>query len=131
MTTRGIRNCNPLNIRRGSAWQGLAPVQNDPQFCQFMHTSWGLRAAFVILRRYIKVQGCCTLRAIISRWAPASENDTARYIQFVANMVGVDPSYVFQWENVSSITKLVQAMAVMESGKLFDLDYLTKCYHMV
>lgn len=35
-TPRGIRNCNPLNIRRSAAkWKGLCAQQNDASFCQF------------------------------------------------------------------------------------------------
>ena len=37
MTPRGIRNCNPLNIRRSAKdqWKGLAERQQDAAFCQF------------------------------------------------------------------------------------------------
>lgn len=46
-TPRGIRNCNPLNIRRSAAkWKGLCAQQNDASFCQFESMEWGWRAAF-------------------------------------------------------------------------------------
>ena len=36
MTPRGIRNCNPLNIRRSKdQWKGLVEAQTDRVFCQF------------------------------------------------------------------------------------------------
>ena len=36
MIPRGIRNCNPLNIRKGKdQWKGLLKVQNDKSFYQF------------------------------------------------------------------------------------------------
>ena len=36
MLPRGIRNNNPLNIRRSKdQWKGLAETQNDRAFCQF------------------------------------------------------------------------------------------------
>ena len=36
MLPRGIRNCNPLNIRRSKdQWKGLLPEQNDKSFYQF------------------------------------------------------------------------------------------------
>ena len=35
MIPRGIRNCNPLNIRRSrDQWKGLLKVQNDKSFYQ-------------------------------------------------------------------------------------------------
>ena len=36
MIARGIRNNNPLNIRRSKdKCQGMKALQTDPQFCQF------------------------------------------------------------------------------------------------
>ena len=38
MLPRGIRNNNPLNIRRSKdKWKGLRAVQADAQFCQRVH----------------------------------------------------------------------------------------------
>ena len=52
MIARGIRNNNPLNIRRSKdKWQGLKPLQTDPQFCQFETMEHGWRAAFKLLTR--------------------------------------------------------------------------------
>ena len=46
MIPRGIRNCNPLNIRRSrDQWKGLLKVQNDKSFYQFKAMEWGYRAA--------------------------------------------------------------------------------------
>ena len=52
MIARGIRNNNPLNIRRSKdKWQGLKTLQTDAQFCQFETMAYGWRAAFVMLTR--------------------------------------------------------------------------------
>ena len=41
---RGIRNNNPLNIRRSKdKWKGMRAVQSDAQFCQFESLEWGWR----------------------------------------------------------------------------------------
>ena len=41
---RGLRNCNPLNIRRtADLWQGLAERQPDPEFFTFRSMPWGYR----------------------------------------------------------------------------------------
>ena len=38
---RGLRNCNPLNIRRtADLWQGLAERQPDPEFFTFRSMPW-------------------------------------------------------------------------------------------
>lgn len=52
---RGIRNNNPLNIKIGNNWLGEVTDPTDPIFEQFVSMKYGLRAAFIILRRYIRV----------------------------------------------------------------------------
>ena len=116
MATRGIRNCNPLNIRRNPAnsWRGLRSEQEDPDFCQFLSMTLGLRAAIKLLQNYIK-GGHNSVRKIITRWAPPSENDTEMYIHHVCTLTGIAPDTVLhnaRW----TIYHLVKAMAYMESG---------------
>ena len=93
MIARGIRNNNPLNIRRSKdKWQGLKALQTDPQFCQFETMAYGWRAAFVMLTRtYYHTYRLYTIRAIINRWAPPNENNTAAYIRNVSRLTGIDP----------------------------------------
>lgn len=84
MNTRGIRNNNPANIRRGCNWQGLAKKQTDREFCQFVTMTWGVRALLVTLRTYVVKHHLHTVREIITRWAPPSDgNNTEAYIKFV------------------------------------------------
>ena len=114
MEPRGIRNNNPLNIRRNPAnqWQGLRPVQADKLFCQFKAMKWGLRAAIKLLDNYIR-RGAQTPRQIISRWAPPSENDTASYVRKACQRAGLDPdSPVLFW---ADLRKLIKAMSWIES----------------
>ena len=48
--TRGLRNNNPLNIRRNNTkWQGLSATQTDKSFFQFKTMAYGYRAAFKTL----------------------------------------------------------------------------------
>ena len=116
---RGIRNNNPLNIRRGSQWKGLSKVQSDPSFCQFETLEYGWRAAFRLLTKtYFARYHLQTIRAIISRWAPESENNTSAYIQNVSRLTGIapdeplgDPSqHPHRWMLVGV------AMAIQENG---------------
>ena len=87
--TRGIRNCNPGNIRKGCNWKGLRKTQTDKEFCQFTTMSWGLRALCVTLRTYITKRKCISVSKIINRWAPPSDhNNTREYIKTVAIDVG-------------------------------------------
>ena len=48
---RGIRNNNPLNIRRSATrWQGAREEQKDKSFVQFKSMAYGYRAAWKILQ---------------------------------------------------------------------------------
>ena len=94
MTPRGLRNCNPLNIRRSKdQWKGLRAQQTDASFAQFETMEYGWRAAFVLLTRtYYHKYRLYTIRGIVSRWAPeADHNDTAAYIANVSKLTGIAP----------------------------------------
>ena len=84
MTPRGIRNNNPLNIRRGnSKWQGMKPRQTDRDFCQFATIDYGYRAAFKLMQTYYEKYGVRSVADLIGRWAPPSENRTREYVAAV------------------------------------------------
>lgn len=91
MTVRGIRNMNPGNIRLGESWLGLRMKQTDPDFCQFTSMIYGCRALLKLLRTYVEKRGCTTIRKVVERWAPPSENDTSSYVLSVAAACRRDP----------------------------------------
>lgn len=94
MEPRGFRNKNPGNIRKSAtAWRGLAPVQSDPDFCVFLSMQMGVRATAINILHYVNVHGLKTVREIITRWAPPSENDTEVYIKAVAEFMGVNADH--------------------------------------
>ena len=80
MLPRGIRNNNPLNIRRSKdQWQGLKREQTDSQFCQFEDLVYGWRAAFKLLTRtYYHTYRLYTIRAIVNKWAPQTNGYSPR-----------------------------------------------------
>ena len=119
---RGLRNNNPLNIRRtkGTVWKGQCAEQTDPDFVQFEAMKWGIRAAFCILRTYsLRYHANCVVD-IVSRWAPPSENDTEQYIRNVCRWTGFagrERLSEAQWP------KLLAAMARQETGAEFQPLY--------
>ena len=125
MIARGIRNNNPLNIRRSKdKWQGLKPLQTDAQFCQFETMEHGWRAAFVMLTRtYYHTYRLYTIRAIINRWAPPNENNTKRYIENVCRITGISPDEPLgiPSTNPENWMALGEAMSIQECG--------TQLYH--
>ena len=125
---RGLRNNNPLNIRRsGDKWQGLRVLQEDREFFQFSEMKWGWRAAFRLLcHTYYGKYKLRTIRDIITRWAPPKENNTEAYIRRVTDRIGIGPdkelgdpqTHPTQWMMIGI------AMAIVENGTT-NLDYLS------
>lgn len=84
--SRGLQNCNPGNIRQSKVrYKGEVRPSRDPAFKQFESLAWGYRAIFVLLDTYRIRYGLDTIRGMISRWAPPSENHTETYIRAVAD----------------------------------------------
>lgn len=127
-TPRGIRNNNPLNIRIGNTWLGEVPNPTDSEFEQFVSIRYGLRAAFYILRRYIRRYGRNTPAKIIRAWAPAVENNTQRYIEVVCKRSLIAPDEVIDYADKKTMVRLVKAMAFVECGVQLDDDVVGDSY---
>ena len=119
-TPRGIRNNNPLNIRKSKdKWKGLRAQQQDAAFCQFENMEWGWRAAFWLLTRtYYHTYRLFTIRTIIQKWAPPHENNTASYIANVSKLTGIgaDEPIGIPSDQPARWMMLGAAMAIQENG---------------
>lgn len=127
---RGLRNNNPLNIRHGNKWKGLAPLQNDTRFDQFISMEYGVRAGFRILHTYITKHQCNTLRKIIHRFAPVSENNTDTYIRMISHKTGIAPDTIISISDRNSLISIVDAMIWCECGCHIDDNIITKGYQL-
>lgn len=114
MTPRGIRNNNPGNLRHGCPWQGLAPRQTDRAFCVFVSPLYGIRALARTLLTYERGHGLSTISALIGRFAPDTENDTAAYVQAVARACGLTPDETISVRK--ELPGLVAAIIRQENG---------------
>ena len=122
---RGIRNNNPLNIRIGCKWIGEVDNPTDTQFEQFKMMKYGVRAAFLLIRRYINHYKLKTIPQIISRWAPNNENDTDTYAKCVCKLSGISETEELDWENQAQMINLFDAMCFVENGQhIDDLDII-------
>lgn len=114
---RGIRNCNPGNIRvTKDKWQGLRSVQTDREFFQFVEMKWGYRALVRTLQNYRRIHGCYTITDFITRWAPSSENNTLAYIKSVCFQLGVPSVYVPDVDDRDTMCALAAAISKHENG---------------
>lgn len=126
---RGIRNNNPLNIRKGNDWQGERHPQNDRAFEEFTTLEYGLRAGFIIIRNYIKRRPPVnTPRLIISRWAPPSENATQRYVDTACKRANLNPDEKLTWNDKNKLCRLVWAMCFVECGQIISFGRIENAY---
>ena len=137
MVTRAVRNHNPLNIeyRPQNQWAGLVDHRTDTRFCEFNSDFFGFRAGFIILRKYLAQKplgyGCRNIAQVISMWAPPSENNTSHYIDFVANRAGISKTHPITFDDRDTLISIVQAMAQMESGKVYSTYVISLAYDAV
>lgn len=121
--TRGERNNNPGNIVfvPTITWVGQLGLEADgppgeaPRFIRFDCPENGIRAIAKILEAYHR-EGFDTIRKMIDRWAPPTENDTAAYIEDVAATLGDDPDAPSLLDDLALET-LVEAIIHHENGR--------------
>jgi len=127
--TRGMRNCNPLNIRRvaGTRWKGQRAEQTDRSFVQFESIEYGIRAAFCLLETYRRKYKAVCIEDIINRWAPPSENDTRKYVETVCKLTGFGGKERLVEDQLPA---LVHAMAFVECGALISKETIQKGFRL-
>lgn len=130
---RGIRNNNPLNLRRSSnKWLGKSANPTDPAFEQFATMTLGVRAGILNLLNHIRAANRAltvpTLAWEITKWAPSSENNTAAYVEAVCKLSLLRPETILRVDDRDTITRLVRAMIYVENGRHIDFDIIQRAY---
>ena len=118
MATRGVRNCNPGNIRltNGVPFIGQVSKSTDKSFKQFISMTFGVRALMKVLITYYRIYNRTTVRSILSHYAPTIENHTDKYIDFVCKYMHTEPDTVLRLDTKSDLFPLVCAICKYESG---------------
>jgi hypothetical protein len=120
--SRGLRNNNPGNIRQSSTtFHGEKTPSSDPAFKQFKTMALGYRAMFVLLHTYQKKYGLRTIRAMIGRYAPPTENHTEDYVDSVSRWSMVGPDTNITATNRDVMVPIVVAMSRVENGTPADM----------
>lgn len=115
--SRGIDNCNPGNIRLSRIrYRGEVRPSRDPEFRQFESLAWGYRAIFVLLDTYRRRYGLDTLRGMIGRWAPPSENRTEHYIAIVSERTGIGADERIDTRDRATMVAIAAAISWVENG---------------
>lgn len=117
MAARGIENNNPGNIRRSNEkFVGEIRPSLDPEFKQFRSMAYGYRALMRVLKTYYHKHGLRTIRGIINRWAPTTENPTGNYISAVTRDTGKKADEWLAWDK-ATVMSLAAAMSNVECGE--------------
>ena len=106
------RNNNPGNLRPAKAHPGQ--IGEARNFAVFPDHNTGKRAMVAQLRR--PLYATKTLEQAISTYAPKSENDTERYIQFVSKRSGIDRKTRLSDLNDDQLIRVVEAMIIHEGN---------------
>lgn len=129
---RGVRNCNPGNIRKGdNKWQGLADIQADPSFCTFKDMSYGIRAMARLLINYQLKKGAISIHDMISIYAPRKENNTRAYANSVASYMAdkleekIDYLTAIDVKEYRYARAMIEGMIQVENGGKWD-SYITE-----
>lgn len=113
---RGIRNNNPGNLNY--VGQEGATKEGGPngRFAVFRSAEEGLQALANQLRRYGS-RGINSVRAIISKFAPPSENNTQAYIGSVSKGLGIGADSALDLNDPRVLQSLMGAIIKVENGK--------------
>lgn len=115
--SRGLTNCNPGNIRQSKTrYKGERHPSRDTEFKEFESMAYGYRAMFVLLDTYSRRYGLCTIRQMLNRYAPPSENFTEGYIRFVSEKTGIAPDEIVNSRAARDMVPIVAAMSQIENG---------------
>ena len=107
----GLRQNNPGNLR---SW-GDAPVVGG--FAAFATPEQGLSAMAGNLQAYGR-QGIDTIRGVVSRWAPAGDNnDVDSYVADVSKRTGYGPDQTLDLSDPKVMGQVMTAMISHEQGQ--------------
>jgi len=124
---RGTRNNNPGNINYSSSnqWKGrltedialsIPNFKKDDRFEMFISPEFGVAAMLELLKRYI-ANGTNTVQKIISKYAPANENNTQKYINDVCNELKINANQTISFEK-NTMFALAKAIIKFETSKI-------------
>lgn len=119
--SRGTRNNNPGNIdyNKSNQWQGQLGLEigvPKPRFARFDSPENGLRALGKLLQTYHGKHGLKTVKQIISRWAPSTENDTEAYVRSVEKRTGTAPGAEVNMKDTKVLRGFTEAIVIHENG---------------
>lgn len=78
--------------------------------------AYGYRAMFVLLDTYRCRYGLSTIRAMVARYAPPTENFTEAYVRFITRRTGIATEEEIDTRSARDMIPIVAAMSEIENG---------------
>lgn len=130
MAVPSLKINNPGNIRPGAKlWEGeVRPsyhTEGNGDFAVFKTMDYGVRAQAKILLTYQNKYGLNTIRKIINRYAPSSENDTSAYVLSVSKQTGIAPDTIIDLNNAKTLAAILKAQHKVEHGFAVNISSLS------
>lgn len=128
---RGIRNCNPGNIRKtDTKWKGEVPG-GDSAFETFISMPYGYRALIKLLQNYQRNHRLRTIRQLINRWAPSTENNTSAYVATVARETGFGCDQTIDLKDRRTAILMAAAISYVENGVKANMDDVMRGWELL
>lgn len=134
---RGVRNNNPMCIKRSKAnkWLGEVPDEQntDPVFEQYISPEYGIRAGAYLIIKFYRTQKINTIRKLITKWAPKHDkNDTESYINFVSRRTSIPADEPVDFTDFDVLKSVVEAIIAFEcAGYRYPDHVITRGLEMV
>ena len=92
--------------------------------------AYGYRAMFVLLDSYRRRYALNTLRQMLNRYAPPSENFTEGYTRFVSQKTGILPDEELNTRSERDMVPIISAMSEIENGVSADRSMVLEGWRM-
>lgn len=112
---RGIRNNNPGNLNYAGQAGATKESGANGRFAVFGSMEEGVGALGKQLRLYA-ARGTNTIRKIVGKYAPASENNVGAYISALVSATGIDADTPLNLDDAKTMQALVKGIINHENG---------------
>lgn len=128
LNTRGSKNKNPLNIKKGGKtdWQGTISYDSYGH-AVFSSVELGVRAALKDIQGKIN-RGINTIPSLLSKWAEAN---VGNYTAFVTSKSGLTTTEKLVAGNKEQLRKLVYYMGIWESKYYISKEQFDTAWEML
>ena len=125
MIPRGVRNNNPGNIKEfandHTLWIGERATDDDEIFEEFNTPEDGFRALAKTLKNYKRLYSICTIREVLDRFAPESDNNpSTAYKDFVCDQTRYALGEYIDLTDNAVLFDLCKAITRFEQGRAPD-----------